>query len=156
VLYNYALGLENKKIEMVLPKMDGYLRTGLAHIPDEKFDPKNVYSFEVEMVKGSVLLKDLPKLNYIKCDIEGYEEYVLPELKEIIANHKPVLQVETWGTHKEKVFYLMQTLGYVQYGVYKNKLVKNLSDEIEAGDYLFIHESAQEEIIKKLKAKNRA
>jgi hypothetical protein len=155
-LYNYALGLENKKIEMALPKMDGYLRTGLAHIPDEKPNPKNVYSFEVEMIRGSSLLKDLPKINYIKCDIEGYEEYVLPELKDILEKHKPLIQVETWGTHKEKVFDLMQGLGYVQYGLYKTKLIKNLSDDVEAGDYLFIQESSQTEIIKKLKAINRA
>jgi hypothetical protein len=156
MLYNYALGLENKKIEMVLPKMGGYLRTGLAHIPNDKPDPKNVYSFEVEMVRGSSLLNGLSKLNYIKCDIEGYEEYVLPELRDIIEKYRPILQVETWGTHKEKVFLLMQSLGYVQYGVYKNKLVKNMTDDIEAGDYLFIHESSETEIIRNLKTINRA
>jgi hypothetical protein len=50
----------------------------------------------------------------------------------------------------------MQSLGYVQYGVYKNKLVKNMNDDIEAGDYLFIHESSETEIIIKLKTINRA
>lgn len=104
MFYNYAFGTENKSTQMILPKTDGYLRTGLAHISANEYDKNEVYTFDVEVVKGSYILNDLPKINYIKCDIEGYEEYVLPELKEIIEKHKPILQVETWGGGVKTVF----------------------------------------------------
>lgn len=150
IFYNYALGLENKKIELALPKINGFFRTGLAHIADDKAEREDNFIFETEMVKGSLLLNKLPKLNYIKCDIEGYEEYVLPELKEIIEKHKPIMQIETSGNPKIKVLKLMEELGYIQYNIYKSKIVKNLPDDIEPGDCLFIHSSSEMEIISKL------
>lgn len=154
VLHNYALGLENKMIELVLPKSDGVFRTGLAHIPQDGSDNKDSYIFETEMIKGSSLLIDLPKLNYIKCDIEGYEEFVLPELRGVLDKFKPMLQVETGGSHKDVVFNLMFELGYVQYSVYKNKIVKDFSNEIESGDYLFIHKSKEHSILDRMKKMN--
>ena len=155
-LYNHALGTETKIIEMHLPKMNGHFRTGLAHVADGRPDKTESFSFQTEMVKGSELLKDLPEINYIKCDIEGYEEIVLPELKEIILKHKPILQVETWGKHKKAVFDLMKELGYEEYRVYKNKMIKNLPEDIEPSDYLFIHNSSETKIISELKKINYA
>ncbi|ANI88089.1 hypothetical protein A9P82_01425 [Arachidicoccus ginsenosidimutans] len=152
-LYNYALGTEEKTIEMVVPKMNGYLRTGLAHVPvNETYNANDNYTFEVEMRKGSELLKDLPRLDYLKCDIEGYEEYVLPEVKEILIKHKPTIQIETWGTHKDKVFELLEGIGYVPYGLTENKLtvVNNLRGGYD-GDYLFIHNSRISEVLDKNK-----
>lgn len=151
VLYNYALGTENKLIKMVVPKMDGYLRTGLAHVPKkEELGNKNQYEFSVEMVKGSELLKDLPRLDYIKCDIEGYEEFVLPDLKTIIEKHRPVIQVETWGGHRAIVFNLLLGLGYEPYGLVKNILTNKIDLDNYDCDFIFIHKMNQEHLISKL------
>lgn len=140
VLYNYALGTERKFIKMFAPVMDGYLRTGLAHVSsDESEFEHEGCAFEVEMVKGSELLKDLPRLDYIKCDIEGYEEYVLPELEHIIEKYKPVIQVETAGTHKDKVFDLLLGIGYDVYRLASGKLSKDMNADTYSSDYLFIH-----------------
>jgi FkbM family methyltransferase len=146
VLYNYAFGTEKKCTQMILPKTDGYLRTGLAHISSNGYDKNDVYSFNVEVIKGSYILNELLKINYIKCDIEGYEEYVLPELVAIIKKHKPILQVETWGVHKEIVFNFMKKLGYTRYGLSKRKLIKNLSDDYE---FLFVHKSSEKSFLNK-------
>jgi FkbM family methyltransferase len=156
VLFNYALGQENKTTQIVLPKNTGYLRTGLANIPRDEMDKDNCVVFEIEMKKGSTLFMNLSKIDYIKIDIEGYEEFVLPELSEVIQKHKPILQVETWGTHKPVVFKLMEELDFIQYSVYQDKLVKNFDNSIEIGDYLFIHRSKEMDIINRLKKINRA
>jgi FkbM family methyltransferase len=148
VLHNKALGLENKRTTMSLPEVDGVFRTGLAHISSEATNDR--FTFEVDMVKGSTLLSSLPRIDYIKCDIEGYEEFVLPELKEIIAAHRPIIQVETWGTQQAVVFKLMSDLGYVRYGVYKNKIIKDLPQGLESGDDIFIHSSAENNLMEKL------
>ena len=155
-MYNYALGTENKKIEMLLPQLNGQFRTGLAHVAAGNVEKAGNYVFETEMVIGSVLLNNLPRLDYIKCDIEGYEDIVLPELKNIIEKHKPILQIETWGSHKAVVFDLMKKSGYIQYRVYKNKIAKNLPEEIEPGDFLFIHKNSESKIINELKKNDLA
>jgi FkbM family methyltransferase len=156
IFYNKALGLENRKIELALPKINGFFRTGLAHVVVDHSERKDSFIFETEMVKGSELLNELPKLNYIKCDIEGYEEYVLQDLEKIIEKYKPVVQIETSGAPKIKVFELMEGLGYVRFTVYKNKIAKDIPDDIEPGDYLFIHGSSEEEIFQRLTDKNLA
>ena len=149
ILYPYALGLEDKAATIVLP--EGFFRTGLANIQTAETGGKESTVFYIQMRKGSSILKDISKIDYIKCDIEGYEEFVLPELKEIFAIHKPLLQIETWGSHKQVVFKLMEELGYIQYSVYKNKIVRNFNDNIEPGDYLFVHSSKEMDLINKLK-----
>jgi len=155
VLYNYALGTENKMIKMVVPKMDGYLRTGLAHVPTkEELENKNQYEFNVEMVKGSELLQNLPHLNYIKCDIEGYEEFVLPDLQCIIEKHKPIIQLETWGEHRASVLHLLTELGYIPFGLINNKLTKKIDTMHYAGDFLLVHESGEDQLISKLQLNN--
>jgi FkbM family methyltransferase len=157
ILYNYALGQENKSKKIYHPHINaGYFRTGLSNIPTQEIDVSNGRTYKIEMRKGSTLLDNLPKINYVKIDIEGYEEFVLPELAEILERHKPILQIETWGTHKQVVFMLMDKLCYTRYSVYKNKLIKEFDNSIEPGDYLFIHKSKEAGILNKLKEINCA
>lgn len=124
---------------MSVPKNYGYLRTGLASIADHDEAANENYLFDVQMKKASSLLSSLPEINYIKCDIEGYEEYVLPEIKEILAKHKPILQIETWGAHKKVVDDLMLELGYEKYNLQGGKLLKIGSHDNAYGDYIFIY-----------------
>jgi len=137
--YNYALGTEEKNIQMSVPKNFGYLRTGLASVADNGESADENYLFDVEMKKASSLLASLPKIDYIKCDIEGYEEYVLPEMKTLIEKHKPILQIETWGEHKKVVDDLMLGLGYEKFNLQEGKLAKIGSHDSEFGDYIFIY-----------------
>ena len=58
------------------------------------------------------------------------------------------------GKAKNIIFDMMTELGYVQYSVYKTKLVKDFSNEIESGDYLFIHESKEKIMLERMKKLN--
>lgn len=141
--YNYALGLEEKDIQLVAPNPNGYLRTGLANVKDELNDSdagENAFTFTARMKKASELFADIPVINFIKMDIEGYEEFVLPEMKNILLKHKPILQLETWGKHKPVVQDLLHGIGYTQYELRNGKLVlvTDLTKEAE-GDFIFIH-----------------
>jgi len=151
--YNYALGFEEKKIQMTIPMQAGYLRTGLAHIKRDIDEAKDNYTFEVEMKQGSQLLNHLDALHYIKCDIEGYEDVVLPEIKNIIDRHRPLLQVETWGNHKSIVNALMSSLHYNCYMLIKNKLVKKQNEKADdgyAGDFLFVPVEKENSLLQSL------
>ena len=155
VLYNYALGTENKIIQLSAPGDYGYLRSGLSHVADASTQ-QNDFIFNAEMVRGSELLAGLERIDYIKCDIEGYEEFVLPEMRELIRKHQPILQIETWGTHLSVVFQMMEDLHYQRYCVYKGKMIKDFDSKIEYGDYLFLPEARESEIVSRLQQQGLA
>lgn len=135
-VYNYALGEENKKITMSIPNDNSFFRSGLASVKENA--SKNDFNFESTMVRGSELLCNLDKINYIKCDIEGYEKFVLPELVDLLIKHKPIVQVEIWGNHKETLLNFFANLGYERFNLLDGQLQKDIALDIDAGDYIFI------------------
>ena len=137
-LYPYALGLEEKTIELVSSPQTGYLNTGLPHVYDPEKDgaiEAQEFKFEAQMRIPSVLFGDLERIDYIKCDIEGFEYTVLSEMKEIILKCKPKVQVEVWSENEEKVLALFQELGYKPYKLNKGELEPNINVE---GDFIFL------------------
>jgi FkbM family methyltransferase len=139
----YALGTEEKDITLVIPKNLGYLSTGLPNVFDSNthgnLDDYS-FKFEAKMKKGSELFKTLERLDFVKCDIEGYEEFVLPEMRGIFVKHKPIIQVETWGTHKKVVEDFLLGIGYKQYYLEKEKLLSTAAGHGElVVDFIFIH-----------------
>jgi FkbM family methyltransferase len=143
----YALGKENKKVHLVTPDHFGYLRTGLPHIYDEQLNkPLTDYefSFEAEMKKANDLLAGFKKIDYLKCDIEGYEEVVIPEIMPVLQKFKPVIQIETWGEHKPVVETALNQAGFEKYYLKNGQLKKAVVGEDDPdGDLIFIHKDKQ-------------
>lgn len=143
VLYPYALGKEEKKIFLVTPDHFGYLRTGLPHVYDEaggKDISEYEFSFEAEMKKAADFFESFEKIDFLKCDIEGYEEVVIPEIIATLEKLKPVIQIETWGTHKPVVEKYMADAGFEKYYLAGNRLKKAVAGENDPpGDLIFIH-----------------
>jgi FkbM family methyltransferase len=100
-LLPFALGEENdKKVTLGIPtefQKLGYLRHGTTTLLQDSNSADGTYSFEATMKKGSELFANLPKIDYIKCDIEGYETIVFAEMKATIEKYQPIVQLETWG-----------------------------------------------------------
>lgn len=141
-LYPYALGLEEKEITMIAPFHSGYLNTGLPHVFDAEKDKnatQQALTFQAEMKIPSRLFGNLEKLNYIKCDIEGFEKMVLEDLKDLISRHRPVVQVEIWDQYQPDILDMFDAMQYNTYQLYKGKLVqiKQLPPLID-GDFIFI------------------
>lgn len=137
-LYNFALGKESQDIELVLPKYGGLFRSGLAHIPQNEEVAEDSYRFQAKMTHPEQLFGKLEVLHYIKCDIEGFESVVIPLMKPILEKHKPLLQIETGGHHKEIVDKVMLDLDYVEYTLKNQTLVKVEENTILEGDCLYI------------------
>ena len=139
-LYNVALGEEEKDVFLSTPGHFGYLRTGLAHVTDPAEASGSEFAFRAKMKKASRLFSTLKKIDFIKCDIEGYEYIVLPEMKDILVKFKPVIQLETWGDQKEKIENFLLSLGYRIYAL-DEKILKPVAEVKvkEQGDYIFIH-----------------
>lgn len=150
--YNVALGTEKGTITMVLPKSNGMIRTGLPHIAESEEEKKQHDTREVEIIKGSELLSDLARLDYIKCDIEGYELNVFKEIKPILEKHQPYIQIEIAEKNLTEMLELFKSLGYTQYGIVDFKFKEERGQQAEEGDFFFVPNRKLEEFKLSLKA----
>ncbi len=139
----YALGTQEKDITLVIPKNLSYLSTGLPNVYDSETHgclEEYGFKFNAKMKRGSELFKNLERLDFVKCDIEGYEEFVLPEMREIFVKHQPIIQVETWGTHKKVVEDFLLSTGYKQFHLANKKLISTTVDHDPlVVDFIFVH-----------------
>ena len=137
-VHNVALGAEEGKTIMVLPTDDGMIRTGLPHVAQNDAELEKYQNQEVAIIRGSKLLANLEKIDYIKCDIEGYEWVVFQELEPLITKHKPFVQVEIGDENKENMLALFDRNGYIQYGICNYQFVQETGMQQEQGDYFFV------------------
>lgn len=143
--FNVALGSETGTITMVLPKSNGMIRTGLPHIAESEEEKEHHDTRNVEIVKGSELLADLDRLDYIKCDIEGYELNVFNEIKPLLEKHLPFVQIEIAEKNLNEMLELFDSLGYIQFGIVDFKFKQELGRQAEEGDFFFVPKHKLEE-----------
>ena len=146
-----ALGKENGSVTMVLPKSNGMVRTGLPHVQRENEIAEDAVQAEVKITSTKELFSQLTKIDYIKCDIEGYEWVVFQELKDVLAEQKPTIQIEISQENEGHLSNFFAELGYVQYGLVNFELVKDQIPQKEQGDFLYIHSSKETEFLKRMK-----
>jgi len=145
--YNVALGMEEGKTVMVLPSDNGMIRTGLPHIAKNDAELQKYDNQEVAIVRGSELLKDLTKLDYIKCDIEGFEGVVFKEIEPIIQKFKPFIQLEISIENREEILNLFSRNSYQQYGIANYQFIKEVGNQREEGDYFFVPNERESEFL---------
>ena len=68
--------------------------------------------FSAQMRRGSELFAGLERLDFVKCDIEGYEVVVLTELRPLLERFRPTVLVETGGGNRPRIVELFTALGY--------------------------------------------
>ena len=135
-LFNCALGNEEKKsVDMSIPIVDGVVRHGLTKIDGQKNEEvhEKLLEFKVPMHIGDELLanENLTQLNYLKCDVEGYEQFVMPSLKNTLSKFKPLIQIELNGKeNREHVVKFLLPLNYSIYILVSNGLKQIQESEI--------------------------
>ncbi|MBU2019434.1 MAG: FkbM family methyltransferase [Bacteroidetes bacterium] len=140
-LFHTALGDENGTIKMVLPKSNGMIRTGLPHIPAANEDITGLESISVMLTKTSELFSKITPVDYIKCDVEGYEWTVFQQLETILKKHFPTIQIEIAEENIEVMHSFFTQMGYEQYGIVDFQIVRDELPQNEKGDFLFVHPS---------------
>lgn len=115
-LLNYALGEEERTIEMANDSVAsaGYFGTGRNFVSEGELS-KDAVRFTAQMKRGSELFGAMEKIDFIKCDIEGYERVVLPELRPLIEKFHPTVLVETDGESRQQMIKMFTELGYSAY-----------------------------------------
>ena len=115
-LLNYALGNEERTIEMAHDSVAaaGYFGTGRNFVSDGELSGEAI-KFTAEMRRGSELFAELERVDFIKCDIEGYERVVIPEMRAIIERHHPTVLIETDGETRQEIIEMFTQMGYRAY-----------------------------------------
>ena len=115
-LMNYALGEEDTTIEMANDSVAeaGYFGTGRNFVSEGKLSMQAI-RFSAQMRRGSELFGALERVDFIKCDIEGYERVVIPQLRPIIERHHPTVLIETDGETREQIIDIFSAMGYKAY-----------------------------------------
>ncbi len=108
----YALGEEEREIEMANTSAadTGYLGTGQNFVNDGGVTSD--VAFRAEMRRGSELFGTLAKIDFIKCDIEGYELHVMREMQPLLERHRPVVLIETGGENRAEIIRMFTAMGY--------------------------------------------
>ena len=105
-IYNIALSNENSLVEFKIPyindkkyKTRGTLRVNFVEEDETNFKKINVKS---EKLDDFVLKNDINKIDFIKIDVEGFEEEVIDGAQETIIKLKPKLMIEIEQRHHKK------------------------------------------------------
>ncbi len=139
-LHQTALGGENKIIQMGTPMIDGVFRHGLTKIVSEN-DQTNLHTYDVQMCVPDELFSSLERFDFMKCDVEGYEVFIMPHFVKTLSKFKPQIQMEISSEENRKqIFDILFPLGYSAFKLQNHSLQKmNLDEAIKynAGDFYF-------------------
>ena len=110
-----ALGAENKEITMSndSARETGYLGTGRNFVGDAAGE--GAVTFTARMRRGSELFAGLERLDFVKCDVEGYELIVMRELRPLLERFRPTVLIETGGENRPQIIELFTELSYRGY-----------------------------------------
>ncbi len=91
------------------------------------------------MRRGSELFARLLKaLDFIKCDVEGYEEVVMHgEMRPLLERFRPTVLIETGGANRPEIIRLFTALGYAGYTLEHGREVPLTEDSTK--DIIFRH-----------------
>jgi FkbM family methyltransferase len=142
----YALGESDKDIEIVniTRRAKGFIASGSHFVMDgtKEINDENIDKFNAVMRKGSELFAGLSRIDFIKCDVEGYETHIIPEMEPLLKKHEPLMLIETRRENRITMRDYLAGLGYTGYVLDNGKLVLSTSiPEREEDDILFIPES---------------
>lgn len=115
----YALGAENTSITMATPVVNGVFRHGLTKISTS--NENSSYTYKAEMKIPDELFENLPRLDFVKCDVEGYEYIVFQHFMKVISKHLPILQIEIQPHIRENMYTLLQPLEYTPHTLENKK-----------------------------------
>jgi len=142
-LFPYALGSSEGVIQMGMPEKDGLAHHGMTKVASTS-NETFVKFFEVNMKVPDQLFKDISRLDFVKCDIEGYEYIAFSNMTQTIKTYKPIIQSELSGAeNRANVISLFESMGYTTYFLKQGFLTKaTVTDkDAYAGDFYFLQEN---------------
>lgn len=122
-LFQVALGGDGEYVEMGIPKVNNIKKFAYARVMKTSTHLEYIESEKIKNESGDYLFKDLPRLDYIKCDVEGLEVPVFASMLEVLEKHHPLLLCELADQNERIKFYeMIMHLGYHAYALENKKL----------------------------------
>jgi len=76
----------------------------------EKRKTKNSFTHTIET--RTLDSYDLPEMDFIKIDVEGWEEQVLEGARNTILKYKPMMYIEIWNENVERINNILSQMEY--------------------------------------------
>ena len=115
-LEQYAMGAETEFVEMGIPRVNKVKKFAYARAVAYNDWLEYVESEKVKNIRGDDHFQELPRLDFIKCDVEGLELPVFRSFRETIRRHRPIILCEL-GDPQDRGR-LLELLNGLQYGLY--------------------------------------
>lgn len=123
-LYQVALGGEGDYVEMGIPDTSGSKHFAMARVIESSPHLHFSGSQKIKNEKADRLFAGLPRLDYVKCDVEGLEYQVFASMTDTLQKHHPVLLCEFFDRSIRIRFHeLVEPFGYRPYALENGKLV---------------------------------
>jgi FkbM family methyltransferase len=94
VLHKVALGGKGEFVEIGIPRVNNQKKFGYARIRELSEWMEYEETEKVKNVSGNDLFANLPRLDFIKCDVEGAEVPVFTSMLQVLEKHKPIILCE--------------------------------------------------------------
>ena len=143
-LIKKGLGSKKKRTEILLPNK----YTITAHIFEKgmnKNPEDEIEEIEIITLDNFVKEKKLSRIDFIKCDVEGFELEIFRGGKNTIRRFKPIILVEIEERHTKKyninpqeVINFLRKLGYSSFALKGNQMKKSYKINKNLSLYLFI------------------
>ena len=122
-LYQMALGGEGEYVEMGVPKVGSMKKFAYARVMQSHANLEYIESEKVKNSSGDDLFKQLPRLDFIKCDVEGLEVPVFASFMGTLSIHHPILLCELADKNERiKLFEMISPFSYKCYLLRNKKL----------------------------------
>jgi FkbM family methyltransferase len=128
-LYQNAMGADTEFVEMGIPKVNNVKKFAYARVKSTHSYLDYVESEHVKNLHGDELFLQLPRVDFIKCDVEGLELPVFHSFLETISKFRPIILCELEDPRERKT--LLDLFSPFDYRLFylENKKLKALSTE---------------------------
>jgi FkbM family methyltransferase len=145
-LFNCACGNVNKTESIYISKDNkGDHRT-------YKVDGEERESNHIKMIRLDDFLPTIPKLDFVKLDIQGYEFEAIRGMNDLITKHKPIILLEFWPAgliaNNEKPQGFLEYLCDLNYDVHSLSSIDNnyKLEKVDIVDHMSISETSKNDL----------
>ena len=121
-LYQVAMGGDEEFVEMGIPKVNNVKKFAYARVKNAHTYLEYVESEKVKNAHGDELFRNLPRVDFIKCDVEGLELPVFQSFLEILRKQQPILLCELGVPERKSLMDLLAPFSYKLFYLENKKL----------------------------------
>jgi FkbM family methyltransferase len=115
-LLQVALGGDGSFVEMGIPKINNMKKFAYARVMNVSSHLKYTETEKVKNETGDALFENLPRLDFVKCDVEGLEVPVFSAMQATLKKHYPILLCELADRNERiKLYEILMHIGYQVY-----------------------------------------